>query len=307
MRAGWMRPSASSFSSVRRAISRRTPSKPDSTHRAGRVVDDEVDPGQCLERADVAALAADDAALQLVGLQLHDRDGGLDRVAGGHALHHGGQDAARAAVGVAARLLLDLADRAGRCRGAARPRARASSPAWPARAESPDTRSSSRSCSRRASLSFSRSPLEVALSVDQRTLEAGRLLGAQLQRMLLGAQALLERGDLSAPCAQLLLALAQLDRPLLPRARLEHGGRALGALPRRGRVGPRSSPRPLAAAGRCTTAPATAAATSAANTISIAVSLSGARCAGLVLVVRAVGSSAARRETCSDRSTRRPG
>ena len=82
-------------------------------HRAGRVVDDEVDPGEGLERADVAPLAADDAALQLVGLQLDDRHRGLDRVAAGHPLHAGGEDAARAPVGVAAGLLLDLADQPG--------------------------------------------------------------------------------------------------------------------------------------------------------------------------------------------------
>ena len=35
MRAGWMRPSATSFSSVMRAISRRTPSKADSTTAPG--------------------------------------------------------------------------------------------------------------------------------------------------------------------------------------------------------------------------------------------------------------------------------
>ena len=43
-----------------RAISRRTPSKPDSSDRARRVVDDDVDPGEGLQRADVAPLAADD-------------------------------------------------------------------------------------------------------------------------------------------------------------------------------------------------------------------------------------------------------
>ena len=38
------------------------------------VVDDHVDAGDGLERADVAALAADDPALDLVGRQVHDRD-----------------------------------------------------------------------------------------------------------------------------------------------------------------------------------------------------------------------------------------
>ncbi len=82
-------------------------------HGAGRVVDDEVDPGEGLEGADVAALAADDPALQLVGLELDHRHGGLHRVTAGHALHAGGEDAARAPVGVVAGLLLDLADQPG--------------------------------------------------------------------------------------------------------------------------------------------------------------------------------------------------
>ena len=42
-------------------------------HRLGRVVDDEVDAGGRLERADVAPLAADDAALHVVGGQRHRR------------------------------------------------------------------------------------------------------------------------------------------------------------------------------------------------------------------------------------------
>ena len=42
-----------------------------------RVVDDEVDARQRLERADVAALAADDAALHLVVRQRNDRNGRL--------------------------------------------------------------------------------------------------------------------------------------------------------------------------------------------------------------------------------------
>ena len=40
--------------------------------RVRRVVDDEVDAGQMLERADVAALAADDPALHVVGGELDD-------------------------------------------------------------------------------------------------------------------------------------------------------------------------------------------------------------------------------------------
>ena len=83
-------------------------------HGVRRVVDDEVDAGEVLERADVAALAADDAALHVVGGQLDHGHGRLGRVAGGEALHDDGEDVAHAAVGVALGLLLDLAHEAGR-------------------------------------------------------------------------------------------------------------------------------------------------------------------------------------------------
>src|SRR6267378_1168114 len=49
----------------------------------GRVVHDEVDPGVLLERADVATLAADDAALHVVGGQVDHRHRGLHRVVRG--------------------------------------------------------------------------------------------------------------------------------------------------------------------------------------------------------------------------------
>jgi hypothetical protein len=81
--------------------------------RVGRVVDDEVDAGEVLEGADVPALAADDAALHVVGGQLDDGDRRLRRVTRGHALHHDAQDVADPAVGVALGLLLDLAHLAG--------------------------------------------------------------------------------------------------------------------------------------------------------------------------------------------------
>ena len=66
-----------------------------------------------LEGADVAAFAADDAALHVVGGQLDDADRRLGGVAGGEALHDDGEDVAHAPVGVALGLLLDLADEAG--------------------------------------------------------------------------------------------------------------------------------------------------------------------------------------------------
>src|SRR4051794_19951205 len=85
-------------------------------HGAGRVVDDEVDAGEHLERADVAALAADDAALQVVGLERHRGDSRLDGVTAREALHDRGEDAAGAAIGLPAGRLLDLTDEAGAVR-----------------------------------------------------------------------------------------------------------------------------------------------------------------------------------------------
>ena len=139
-------------------------------HRAGRVVDDEVDPGEGLERADVAALPADDPALQLVGLELHRPTPSSRRRArrppaacrwrgccarggrrrGGSPPPPGGS--------------------AGRCRGAARPRARARRIclAWPAL--SPETRSSSRTCWRLRVLQARDAVLEVARLVGQHAL-----------------------------------------------------------------------------------------------------------------------------------------
>ena len=76
----------------------------------GRVVDDEVDAGQVLERADVAALAPDDAALHVVARELDDRDRRLGRMAGRQALHRDAEDRAHAALRVTLGLLLDLAD-----------------------------------------------------------------------------------------------------------------------------------------------------------------------------------------------------
>ena len=52
----------------------------------GGVVDDQVGAGQLLEGADVAALAADDAALEVVGGDVDRRDGALGGVVGGDAL-----------------------------------------------------------------------------------------------------------------------------------------------------------------------------------------------------------------------------
>jgi hypothetical protein len=51
-----------------------------------RVVDDEIDAGQMLERPDVAALPPDDPAFHVVGGQLDDGDGRLGGVACGDPL-----------------------------------------------------------------------------------------------------------------------------------------------------------------------------------------------------------------------------
>ncbi len=61
---------------------------------AGRVVHDDVHPGAFLEGADVAPLAADDAALHLVAGDVHGADGTVGGVLGGVAVDGGGQDAA---------------------------------------------------------------------------------------------------------------------------------------------------------------------------------------------------------------------
>ena len=76
----------------------------------GGVVDDEIRAGQCLQRADVAALAADDAALHLVIGQGHHADGDLGHVVGGAALDSGGHDLAGALVGLVLGPGLDLLD-----------------------------------------------------------------------------------------------------------------------------------------------------------------------------------------------------
>ena len=275
MRAGWMRPSGEQALEreprdlAAHAVEARQ------EHGAGRVVDDEVDPGERLERADVAALAADDPALQLVRLELDDRDRGLDGVARRHPLHHRGEDAARAPVGVAARLLLDLPDHAGAV--------------------------------------VAQLVLELAHHDLLRLpgAEAGHALElAQLPR-LLSLQLLARVVEVAPPVLERALALGELlapgprasspsragappaaparsgGRAAPPRARRARGSRARLGAPAQARARAVATPPPARAStvrGRCTsitTATATPAATSAANTISISVSSHGARGAGL--------------------------
>ena len=77
--------------------------------RLRRVVDDQVDPGGLLERADVAALAADDPALHLVVRQVDDGHGVLRGVVRGDALHRGQDDVAGLLRGLLAGPPLDRA------------------------------------------------------------------------------------------------------------------------------------------------------------------------------------------------------
>src|ERR687897_3265708 len=67
--------------------------------RLGGVVDDQVDAGDGLEGPDVAALAADDAALHVVRRQREDSDGRLRGLLGRDPLDGQGDDLAGAAVG----------------------------------------------------------------------------------------------------------------------------------------------------------------------------------------------------------------
>ena len=82
--------------------------------RARRVVDDQVDAGGELERADVAPLAADDAPLQIVARQIDDRDGRLDRVLGGAALDRLGDVVLGAIDGGLARFGVEALQQVGR-------------------------------------------------------------------------------------------------------------------------------------------------------------------------------------------------
>ena len=81
-------------------------------YRPGRVIDDEVDAGEILQGADVAALPADDPPLHVVGLELDDRHGRLGGMARGEALHTHREDVADASLGLPLGLVLDLANAA---------------------------------------------------------------------------------------------------------------------------------------------------------------------------------------------------
>src|ERR1700680_1462376 len=72
--------------------------------RLGGVVDDHVDAGRGLKGADVAALASDDPALELIGGQMHDGDRCLAALLRGLTLHGGDEDLAA----LCGRFLADL-------------------------------------------------------------------------------------------------------------------------------------------------------------------------------------------------------
>ena len=76
----------------------------------GGIVDNEIGAGQRLDGADVAALAADDAALHLVIGQGYHTDGDLGHMVGGAALDGGGHDLAGAGVGLFLGACFDLLD-----------------------------------------------------------------------------------------------------------------------------------------------------------------------------------------------------
>ena len=79
-------------------------------HRFGRVVDDEVDPGDGLEGADVPAFPADDPALHLVARKVQHGDDRLAGLLAGHPLDGQGHDPPGPFLAVPARRVLGLPD-----------------------------------------------------------------------------------------------------------------------------------------------------------------------------------------------------
>ena len=77
--------------------------------RLRRLVHDHVDTGRHLDRADIAALAPDDAALHVVVRQLDHRDDAVHEIRGRQPLNRFRHDAPGAAAGLELRLLLDAA------------------------------------------------------------------------------------------------------------------------------------------------------------------------------------------------------
>src|SRR5690606_8009631 len=74
----------------------------------GRIVDDEVDAGDRLQVADVAAFPTDDPPLHVVARQGHDRKGRFGDHLGGQPLDGGGEDATGTLVGLLSRFDLQV-------------------------------------------------------------------------------------------------------------------------------------------------------------------------------------------------------
>ena len=75
-----------------------------------RIVNDEIDAGQRLDGADVAAFTADDPALHFIVGQRHHRHGGFGHLVGSTALDRVGNQVARLLIGFILKLRLKLRD-----------------------------------------------------------------------------------------------------------------------------------------------------------------------------------------------------
>ena len=182
-------------------------------HRLGRVVDDDVDAGEVLERADVAALAADDAALEVVGGELDHRHRGLGGVPRGGALDRDRQDVPGAPVGLELGLLLDAPDQLGHLLAAVSSvRASRRSRAWAAVMLGDPLELGQLGVA--GGLELLLELLGVHVAVGDRLLAAGELLVALSRLAVAGGQAFLELGDLGAPVGR-------------SRARFRSAGRAV--------------------------------------------------------------------------------
>src|SRR5918994_1932671 len=110
IRAGWIRPSCTSFPGGRPPLPPPDGVERRQHDRLGRVVDDEVHTGRALERADVPSLTTDDPALHVLGREREHGDGRLTRVFGRDALDGDRDDLARTLLALLSRPLLDLSD-----------------------------------------------------------------------------------------------------------------------------------------------------------------------------------------------------
>ena len=185
-----------------------------------RVVDDEVDAGQVLERADVPALAADDPALHVVGRKLDERHRRLGGRARRNPLQRIGDEVPRTPLRLGRGLLLELADPPGKLVAHLLLRRR----------EDPLPRLAGRHAGDPLELgAVAQLQLlhlllqlpEVHLTVGDTLLAPGQLRQLPVDVVLLREDALLDLHHRVAPLAELLLEIgAQLDRLL---ARLDRG------------------------------------------------------------------------------------